>query len=153
MLNRLSKHWVLVADGGQARILELQRKPYEFRLVSELVSETQHLTSRELDADASGRSQHALGTASHSIQPRSDAHELEEERFVRSLAGTLDKAARLRVFDHLVLICDPRTLGRLRQCIGRETASRVADELTLNLGRLPLNQLEPRVRSVLGWKA
>ena len=152
MLNRRSKHWVLVADSGQARILELQRKPYEFRLVSEIVSESRHLTSRQLDADASGRSFHALGTASHSIQPRADAHQLEEERFVRSLAGTLDKAARLGIFDHLVLVCDPRTLGRLRQCIGRETATRVADELALDLGGLPLQQLESRIRSVLGWK-
>lgn len=152
MLNPRSKHWVLVADSGQARILELKRKPYQFKQVTELVSEAQQLANRDLVSDASGRSFHVQGPGSHSKKPRSDPHDQAEEQFTRSLAQKLDKAVNMGRFDHLVVIADPRTLGRLRRHMSKSLAGRVTDELTLDLARLPLNELEPRVCSVLGWK-
>ena len=47
-MNARTKYWVLVANSGQARILEMQRKPYRFHQVSELNSETQHLTNKDI---------------------------------------------------------------------------------------------------------
>jgi len=152
-MNAKSKYWVLVANSGQARILEMQRKPYEFHQVSELVSETQHLTNKEIVSDASGRVYHAQGPGTHSMKPRSDPHENAEEQFSRSLARKMERAARLGRFDQLLVIADPRTMGRLRQQMDRSLAGRVADEISLDLVGLPLNQLEPRVREVLGWAA
>ena len=152
-MNTKSKYWVLVANSGQARILEMQRKPYEFHQVSELVSETQHLTNKEIVSDASGRVYHAQGPGTHSMKPRSDPHENAEEQFSRSLARKMERAARLGRFDQLLVIADPRTMGRLRQQMDRSLAGRVADEISLDLVGLPLNQLEPRVREVLGWAA
>jgi len=152
MINPRSKHWVLVADGGQARILELQRKPYSFRQVAKLVSESQHQASRDLVSDASGRSFHVQGPGSHAKQPRSDPHDQAEEEFTRNLTQKLDKAANMGKFEHLALIAEARTLGRLRHYMGKSLAGRVSDEMTLDLTGLPLNKLEPRVREVLGWK-
>ena len=152
-MNAKSKYWVLVANSGQARILEMQRKPYEFHQVSELVSETQHLTNKEIVSDASGRVYHAQGPGTHSMKPRSDPHQNAEEQFSRSLARKMERAARLGRFDQLLVIADPRTMGRLRQQMDRSLAGRVADEISLDLVGLPLNQLEPRVREVLGWAA
>jgi protein required for attachment to host cells len=152
MTNRQPKHWVLVADSGQARILELQRKPYEFRLVSELVSETQHQTTSELISDASGRVTSGKGAGTHAMQPRADPHDQAEDQFVRSLAKMLDKATRLGAFDHLAIIADPRTIGRLRRYMSKALAARVTEEHTMDLASLPLGTLEPRVCAVLGWK-
>ena len=151
MINRQPKHWVLVADSGQARILELRRKPYEFRLVSELESRTRHLTSHELDSDASGRAYHVQGPGSHAKEPRADAHEQAEEAFVRSLSKALEHAERLGSFELLDVIADARTLGRLRRCLSPGVAERLSSEHRLDLSRLPLNDLEGRVRTVLGW--
>jgi protein required for attachment to host cells len=152
MMNRQPKHWVLVADSGQARILELQRKPYEFHLVSEWVSETQHQTNKDLISGAKGRIHSGKGAGTHAMQPRSDPHDQAEDQFVRSLAQTLEKANRLGAFDHLALIADPRTIGRLRRYLSKAVASRVTEEHTMDLASLPLGTLEPRVRTVLGWK-
>jgi protein required for attachment to host cells len=152
-MNPKSKYWVLVANSGQARILEMQRKPYEFHQVSELVSETQHLTNKEIVSDASGRVYRAQGPGTHSMKPRSDPHENAEEQFSRGLAHKMQKAAELGRFDQLLLVADPKTLGRLRQHMNKSTGSRVADEVSLDLVGLPLNQLEPRLRQVLGWAA
>jgi protein required for attachment to host cells len=152
MTNVSSKHWVLVADSGQARILELQNRPYEFRQVQELVSESQHQASRDLVSDASGRAFHNQGPSSHAIQPRSDAHDRAEQQFSLTLVRKLEKAADLGAFDHLLIIADPKTLGRLRQQMSKSLANRVCDELNLDLAGLPLNKLESRIRTILGWQ-
>jgi protein required for attachment to host cells len=151
MINPQSKHWVLVANSGQARILELQRKPYEFRQVAELVSDTQHQASRDLVSDASGRAFNVQGPGSHSRQPRSDPHNQAEEEFTRELARTLDRAAGMGKFQHLAIIAEPRTLGRIRRYISKSLTGRVTREATADLVAMPLNSLEPRVREALGW--
>ena len=153
MINPRSKHWVLVANSGQARVLELRRKPYEFRQVAELFSEAQHVPSRDIVSDASGRSFHTQGPGSHAKQPRSDPHDQAEEQFTRDLATKLDKAAGLGRFEHLAIIADPRTLGRMRRFMSKLLSARVTQELTLDLASMPLQKLEPRVKNVLGWKA
>ena len=132
MIDPHSKHWVLVA---------------------ELFSEAAHQASRDLVSDASGRTFHVQGPGSHSKQPRSDPHDQAEEQFTRSLAQKLDKAVGMGKFDHLAIIADPRTLGRLRRHMSKSLAGSVTNELTLDLAGLPLNKLEPRVRSILGWNA
>lgn len=153
MLNPKDRYWVLVADSGQARLLEMQRKPYAFRQLSEVVSDTRHLTSKELVSDASGRTYHTQGPGTHGMQPRSDPHDLAEEQFVAGLAKKMNHAAVQGRFEHLVLIADARTIGRLRRALGKEAADRVLKEQALNLSNTPLQTLEPRVRDILGWAA
>ena len=152
-MNPKAKYWVLVANSGQARILEMQRKPYLFQEISELTSEAQHLTNKDIVSDASGRVYHSQGPGTHSMKPRSDPHEQAEEQFSRGLAQKMDKADRLGRFDRLLVVADPKTLGRLRQQMTRSVGSKVAEEVSLDLVRLPLNQLEPRLKQVLGWAA
>lgn len=153
MMNPKDRYWALVANGGQARIVEMRRKPYEFRPVAELVSEAQHLTSKDLVSDASGRVYHTQGPGTHAMQPRADPQETAESQFTRSLADKLDKAANLGRFDRLLIVADPRTLGRMRTHMNRTVADRVADEVALDLVSLPQNQLEPRLKKLLGWAA
>jgi protein required for attachment to host cells len=153
MMNPRDRYWALVANSGQARIVEMRRKPYEFRPIAELVSEAQHLTSKDLVSDASGRVYHTQGPGTHAMQPRSDPQETAEGQFARSLADKLDKAANLGRFDRLLIVADPRTLGRMRTLLNRTVAARVADEVALDLVSLPPNQLEPRLKKLLGWAA
>jgi len=148
-----AKYWVLAANSGQARIFELQRIPYHFNQVSELVSETQHLSNKDLVSDASGRVYHTQGPGTHSMEQRSDPHENAEVLFTRGLADTLEKARRLNRFEQLLIIADPRTLGRLRRYVSKPLADRVAEEVALDLLSLPQAQLEQRVRKIMGWSA
>jgi protein required for attachment to host cells len=151
MINASSKYWILVADSGHARILELRKKPREFHQVQELVSESQHLNSRDMVSDASGRAFHAKGPMSHSKRQRSDAHDLAEQAFSRMLVGKLEKAANLKAFEHLVLIADPKTLGRVRQYMSKALSGMVTNELNLDVVGMPLDLLQKKVRSLLNW--
>lgn len=144
-------YWVLVADSGRAHILELRRKPAEFREVRHFVAANRHLPSRELESDASGRAFHVQGPSSHSKQPRSNAHDQAEQAFTTMLIRKLEQAARLNVFEHLVVVADPKTLGRLRRGMSRSLAARVTTERNLDLAGMKLESLEKRVRAELGW--
>ena len=152
-MNAKAKYWVLVANSGQARIVEMQRKPYQFHEISELTSETQHLTNKEIVSDASGRGYRAQGPGTHSMKPRSDPHETAEEQFSRGLAQKMAKAARAGRFDRLLVVADPKTLGRLRQQMDKSVGGKLENEVSLDLVKLPLQQLEPRLKQVLGWAA
>ena len=151
MIDPRAKHWVLVADSGRARVFELVRKPYEFRQVAELVSETQREPSRNLVSDADGRAFHVQGPGSHAKQHRTDPHEQAEEQFTRSLMQKLEKAALQGRFDYLAIIAEPRTLGRLRRYASKALSARVSEEQALDLVGLPVRRLETRVREALGW--
>jgi protein required for attachment to host cells len=87
------------------------------------------------------------------MQPRSDPHEQAELEFTRDLAAKLEKAAHLGRFERLLIVADPKTLGRMRGLLNKTVATRVADEISLDLVSLPQNQLEPRLRKLLGWVA
>ena len=151
MNNATSKYWVLVADSGKARIIELRRKPAEFHEVQELVSESQHQPSRELMSDASGRAFHVQGPSSHSKVPRSDAHDRAKHAFTRKLVGKLEQAANMNAFEHLAVIADPKTLGRLRQHMSKSLYASVTYEMNLDMVGIPLDSLEQRIRAALGW--
>jgi protein required for attachment to host cells len=140
-----------VADSGRARILELRRKPAEFREVQQLLSESRHQPSRELASDASGRAFHVQGPSSHSKQPRSDAHDQAEQAFSRKLVHRLEQASRLNAFEYLFVIADPKTLGRLRRGMSRPLSAKVKNELNADLTGMNLASLEKRVRAELGW--
>jgi protein required for attachment to host cells len=151
MINVSSKYWILVADGGHARILELRKKPREFHQVQELVSESLHLSSRDMVSDTSGRAFHVKGPSSHSKRQRSDAHDLAEQAFSRMLVEKLEKAANLKAFEHLVLIADPKTLGRVRQYMSKALSGMVTNELNLDVVGMPLDLLHKKVRFLLNW--
>lgn len=144
-------YWVLVADSGTARVLQLRQDPPECRQVHTLTSASQHQTTREMVSDAKGRDFHHRGGAGNTMEPRGDAHDLAEEEFCDLLVETLDTAAGKQEFEHLGIIADPRTLGRLRKRMGKALAARVKLEVGRDLVKLPQAALAERVRSELGW--
>ena len=146
-----SIYWVLVADSGTARFIELQRSPPQIREAHTFTSTALHKRSGDLTSDASGRSFHVQGPTSHSKQQRSDAHDLAEAEFSRFLANKLEQIEKLNSFERLLIVTDPRTLGRLRPLLSKPVAARVADEWDINLTGLSLPELENRLRARLGW--
>jgi len=145
-------YWVLVADSGTARILRLRQEPPECHQVQTLTSASQHQTTREMVSDAKGRDFHHRGGAGNTMEPRGDAHDLAEQAFCNSLVETLEHAAGKHEFEHLGIIADPKTLGRLRKQMSKALAARVKLEVHHDLVKLPAQSLAERVRAELGWQ-
>lgn len=151
MKDSLHTYWVLVADGGRARIFELRKTPAEFQEVHTMASEALHSRSVDLVADGSGRSFNTQGPASHSKQQKSDPHELAEQAFSRKVIDKLERAANMNVFEKLMVVSDPRTMGRLRSLMSKQLRNHVTCEVNLDLVGLSLEKLEKRVLAHLGW--
>jgi len=152
MKQAASPYWVVVADSGCARIFELDKTPPVFREVQELISDSRHKTSRELVSSASGRIANVKGgPSSHTMQPRSDAHDLAEQAFCSRLAKILQQAVNRNLFDSLVIVADPRTLGRLRQEMNKSVTARIKAEVNRDWVGLQPGDLERRVREELDW--
>jgi len=144
-------YWVLVTDSGSARIFELQKTPAEFREVHTLVSDALHKRTSDMVSDGSGRSFNAQGPAGHSKQQKSDPHDLAEQEFCRKLADKLELAANMNVFDKLMVVADPKTLGRLRPLMSKRLSKRITHEVNLDLVGMPLEKLKKKIRTQLGW--
>lgn len=149
MTQQSIKYWVVAADGGTARNYLYMKYPQEFSLVQRLESSTRQQPSREIMSDASGRNYHAKGPASHAKQSRRDAHEQSEDLFVREVIERLEHGARRKDFDQLVLIADPRTLGKLRKTLGSSLKRAVYKDSNLDLTPLSELQLRARVSDLL----
>jgi len=147
MIGKKKTFWVLVADSGQARVLKYQPAGYGLEQLEAIESPARHDRTRDLKSDTFGRTYNARGPARHSLKGRTDAHEHMEQEFVRLLAGKLAKAARGSDYDELIVIADPRTLGRLRGFVSDAEASRVSHQLNVNLTSASLEDLERRIHS------
>lgn len=151
MNTRSKPTWALVTDSGYGRLVELERSPPRITEIGTREAATRHQTSRELTTDASGRDYDAGGPISHAKQPRSDAHDEAERQFVEEWSRGLQQAFVNGRFENLLLVADPRTLGRLRETMGEKLKSAVSAESDRDLTKLPLHDLEPRLRKLAGW--
>ena len=90
-----------------------------FVYVARMVNPKGHRLNSELESDRPGRvSSSAKGTSiRHSLEKKTNHHELQALKFGKGIANKLDKALREGKFTELVLVAEPHFLGLLRgQC-------------------------------------
>jgi len=142
--------WILVADGGRARILELTGKRQGLHLVTGSESRLDNLPSRELGRDAPGRVYESVGHARHAVEPRSDPHIALEALFASQLAAMLSDHLTKGDFDRLVVVAPPVMLGNLRKMITPEVKSKIIAEIDKDLTRLPNSEIAFHIENVIG---
>ncbi len=116
--------WVVVADGGRARMLHNVGDGTSLELRQRMLVEPQ-------DLDTEGPS---------GSQPKE--MDTDEATFAKQLARRLNDAALKQEFAHLVLIADPQTLGHMRPLLHKETLDRLVGELAKTLTNAPLEDIE-----------
>lgn len=122
--------WIVVADGAGARVFT---NVGDDRKVS--LRQDDHLAQGDL----------AEGGAGDVPQEQTDA-DIGEAAFSRQLAHRINAAALKNQFEHLVLIADPQSLGRMRPLLHKETLSRMVGELSKTLTNSPLADIEQALR-------
>jgi len=139
---------VLVADGGDARILQATRRlgtsgrgSIDLVEIAHLQNAAAHLPGRALVTDRTGRvfdstTRTGAGPRSHArhgANSEYDPHDAEVERFARTVARKLDAERRRLGIEELILIAGPRFLGVLRQQIPPATRKLVTREIDSDL--------------------
>lgn len=118
---------VVVADGTGARVF---RNRGDERAPS--LQQVELLEPMILDDDG----------PSGSMPGESSASQIDEATFAKQLAQALNQAALKQQFEHLVLMADPATLGRIRPQLHKEVQQRLLTEIAKTMTNSPLGDIE-----------
>lgn len=77
-----------------------------------------------------------------SMPGESTSRQLDEATFAKQLAKSLNEAALKQQYEHLVLVADPTTLGRVRPLLHKEATQRLLAEVGKDLTNVPLENIE-----------
>jgi len=143
---RKPKTWVVVADGGRARVLAARGIGQGFELVNERVMPLEKTS--ELGAGPPGRAFESVGAQRHGIEPRVDFHRGQKVAFETELAGFLDEELRAGRFQRLVVVAPPAALGNLRRLLTEAVREAVSAEIDKDLTRVALHELPAHLADV-----
>ncbi|MEZ5954190.1 MAG: host attachment family protein [Hyphomonas sp.] len=73
---------------------------------------------------------------------QTDWHDEAEADFIDALAAQIDEWARIGAARHLVLVADPRSMGRLRKALSAGTQARIAHSITGDFAHHPAADIE-----------
>lgn len=126
--------WYAVCDQTRARFFVA--KPFE--LVGEINNELGRLRNRDMRTDRPGfgRGKLASSPAIHALTGEKDPHDDAAFLFAGEIGDFLDRHYSLKDFDQVVVVADPRMVGRIR---GRMT-KRLSQHTTWiqkDLGHVP----------------
>ncbi len=141
----LDRLWIVVADGGQARVLGIAADRRGLNALREMTSVDAHRRSQDLASDRPGRSFESANPTRHAIAPRQDPHEEARERFISQLALMLSEDNRAGQFDELILIVAPGLSGTLRDALDEPTRARVRETLVKDLTKVPAHEIHARL--------
>lgn len=127
--------WIAVADGAHARFLSYAGLKSGAGPIPGQVFNRHAPPSRDIVSDKPGRTYDSKGHGRHAIQPRTDAHDVLEQQFLRDVVRQLDVAFEAGSFDDLVMIAPPRALGMIREMIPERMKSSVILEIDKDLTR------------------
>jgi protein required for attachment to host cells len=158
MASTTSTHWVVLADEGRARFLEL-RPGRELQDVEELTWPAAHADDADFRHDAKGRrspgAQVSAATGSAAgggRMPGSNTESAgeskldhEAERFAHAVADKLAEAHRAHRYGRLHIAAAPKFLGRLRRVLDREVSDTVVEEVDKDLLQLDSRTLTQRL--------
>lgn len=143
--------WIVVTDGGHARIAVSEGTGPKLRIAPTYVKEMDAdvPAGRDIVTDKPGRTFDSAGTGRHAMAPPSDPREQAKQEFIRSVAQCLEDAAGQGKFQRLILVAPPRALGELRSCLSSGLQSKVAHEVAKDLNRLSPAELGEHLAKAL----
>ena len=135
--------WILLADGGNARIIE---RAGTLGGLSEIHTLTHsHESNRDHGTDRPGRSFESSGTTRHAYEPQTDWHEQQKDNFAKELVQLLNEAHLNKKFDELYVLAPAKMLGLIRQHITHtkhDMISKVSKELSKDAVSFSLQEIE-----------
>jgi protein required for attachment to host cells len=133
--------WVLIADAARARVFENTGKGTGLTLVQDVGLDAELLPSHDLGTDRPGRSFDSVGSGRHAMESPSDLHREQKRLFARRIAEAIEERQARKIFDRLVLVAPPVTMGDLRAALPDKVKAVVATEVIADLTRTPVSEL------------
>lgn len=135
---------ILVCDAGKALVLENQgdQDLMDLRVLDTF--EQDNPPTREQGTDRPGR--YATPTGGRTATEETDWHDEAEARFAEALAAHLDGRLAGTNPAELVIIADPRTLGRLRPHLSGRVQAALTAEIAKDYVKHPVSDIEALIK-------
>ena len=145
---KVRKTWILIADGARARIVESSGHGKGLEPALNYEFAVNHSPARDKVTDKPGRD-HGGGASHHAMESKVNWHNFEKHLFSAAMADVLEKANSKNVFDALVIVAPPKTLGELRSNLKPNVKSKITAELGKDLTHLNLKDLGEHLAEVI----
>ena len=133
---------VLVTDGRKSLFLRNHGDEKQIDLRTEAHDEREDRKDSEIKTDAPGTIGQSAGYSGRVAYEETDFHQLEEDNWVKDVAGQLRTRALSNDFNALAIIAPPKALGVLRKELHKEVEKRVVVTLNKEMTDRPLADIE-----------
>jgi len=144
----MQNSWVLVANGSQARLFNLDQAKKNITLLKEFEHPESRMKTDKLSSDRSGNFG-GSNIGSGSFNEATDPKSYEHERFAMELAKTLDEGRAANKFEKVVLVASPHFLGLLKQNmsdqLGKTVSHTIQKDYTAIHDRDMLGQIKAHI--------
>jgi protein required for attachment to host cells len=143
-----NKTWILIADGGCARVLTSSGTDHHLAAVPGLSFEADLPANREIGTDRPGRSHESQGTARHAIEPHIDQHAELKRKFVTGVLHTLAAKHTEGAFDKLIIVAPPPVLGVIRPELKGALRDATVRQIDKDLTKTPIHEIASHLHDV-----
>lgn len=141
--------WVVIADGGHARVLANEGPGKGLHPVSGAHWDGDDRPTRDIMSDKQGRTFDSAGHGRHAMEPSSDPRQQVENAFLNEVVEYLAAGAAKGKFDRLVLVAEPHALGTLRKQLPETLQKRMHGDLDRDLTKVPLDKIPEHLQSIM----
>lgn len=143
--------WILVANRSTARLFENRGPGRDLTLLEDIIHPEGALQNREINTDRRGRANQSSGASvSSTYQAHQDATDHLADVFAKHLSNLLDEGRRKKRFEKLVLVAEPRFLGKLKQALPKLSLDLIHTTLSKDLPNVSANELLLRLGDLDG---
>ena len=146
---KTEKTWVLIADGGNARLLETSGVGNPLSQVQHSAFRTDLPPSRDLGTYRPARTHESMGPVRHAVGEKTDPHRELKRAFAEETVARLETGLAANAFSRLVIVAPPVTLGDLRQAMSKSLSDHVAAEVAKDLVKVPNDQIRSHLKDVV----
>lgn len=137
--------WIVVADQRTARIF--RNVGQDLESIGEAFP-TQIQRKIGLSDNSMGRII-SFGGAHHKLAPHAQPVGVDAINFAHDLSLWLENAAHNGLFDRLILVAAPKTLGNLRKMLGKSVLARITAEVNKELTKLSEKNLQEELKEIV----
>lgn len=141
--------WVLVADGGRARILTTPRLAADGNYVQLAAYDNSEALKQPASTDRPGRTYESADGTPHAVAEYSELNKQPKLEFADHLAQIVNQGAANDDYSRLLLVAPPTVMGRLREALSDQARDRLVGSLDKDLTHVGLDDLPKHLEGVI----
>lgn len=142
-------HWVLVADGGQARFFSYSGRYENLQQIIHLAYP--HPLNHEQGRDKPGRTFESATILKHAYEPKTDWHDRQKKDFFNTLAQMIIQSYEDKKFKKITLICPAHLMGFLKDKVHPPLKAEDMEMIDKDFTHLPKNEIQKKLLERHDW--